>query len=76
MVYPVSTKEKGPTEIPAAAVQIVELELMRTPSIARLKPGRRNAIAGKIVQGLSKAGMLDHPAKPSDAGDLAPDAKR
>lgn len=63
-------------EVPAAAVQIVELELMRTPSIARLKPGRRNAIAGKIVQGLSNAGMLDRPPRPSEAGESAPDAKR
>ena len=50
---------KSPTQDSAATpLRTVELELMRTPSIARMKPGRRQEIALRIVTSLDQAGAL------------------
>ena len=57
-----STTEKSPPEDPTEplkiAVRVVEMELMRMPSIARLKPNRRNAMAAQIMARLEASNVV------------------
>ena len=57
-----------------AAVQATQLELMRTPSIRRLKSARRHAIAQRIVTELVDQGYLLLPATPPTQGKGKPKA--
>lgn len=71
-VSPVSNDQKDPKspiqDSAATPLRTVELELMRTPSIARMKPGRRQEIALRIVTSLDQAGALNTTASGTEHG--------